>query len=70
MCLRTTKNQILFHKKLFNIPKKELLDLFPYNQAPNKDTGSIIYTKLIRKNEKDIIAVLVRFQSLLSEQEI
>ena len=63
MCLRTTKNQILFHKKLFNLQKKELLDLIPDNQAAQKDTGSKIYTILIRKNEKDIIAILVRFQS-------
>jgi hypothetical protein len=29
LCLRTTHSQILFHKKLFNLPKQELMELIP-----------------------------------------
>ena len=48
------------------------MDLIPDTQAESKekDRTCNIYTHLIRKNEKDIIALFVRFQSELSDQDI
>jgi len=63
LCLKTAHNQILFHKKLFNLPKQDLMELIPDTQAARKekDRTCNIYTYLIRRNEKDIIALLERF---------
>lgn len=50
------REQIAFHKTLYRIPKKDLLDLVPESAQPkNKDKNQCIYTYLIKKNEKDVI---------------
>ncbi len=48
------------------------MELVPDTQAAKreKDRTSNIYTYLIRRNEKDIIALLSRFQTELTEEEI
>jgi hypothetical protein len=48
------------------------MDLIPDTQAARKekDRTCNIYAYLIKRNEKDIIASLVRIQSQLTEEEI
>jgi hypothetical protein len=48
------------------------MELIPDTQAARKekDRTCNIYTYLIRRNEKDIIALLVRFQNELTKEEI
>ena len=58
LSIQVVKDQIAFHKTLRRLPKKDLLDL-----------GSNIYNCLIRKNEKDVIQVLVQVSALLTNEE-
>lgn len=72
ICLRIAKQLIDFNKTLYSLPKKELLELVPDTQLARKvkDRTSNIYTYLIKKNEKDLIQILVRFQDSLQPNEI
>jgi len=70
--LRIVKEQIFFHKKLLKLPKEELKELIPKTQVARKikDRTYNIYTYLIKKNEKDVIQLLNRFQDVLSAEKI
>lgn len=70
--LRIVKEQIFFHKKLLKLPKEELKELIPKTKVARKikDRTYNIYTYLIKKNEKDVIQLLNRFQNVLSAEKI
>ena len=78
--LRILKEQIFFHKKLVRLPKEELKELIPKKlelkqstkvaKKPKENKTYNIYTYLIKKNEKDVIQLLSRFQDVLSAEKI
>lgn len=70
--LRIVREQIFFHKKLEKLPNAELKEWIPKTKVAGKikDKTYNIYNYLIKKNEKDIIALLARFQESLNSDEI
>jgi hypothetical protein len=70
--LRIVKDQIFFHKKLLKLPNNELKELIPKTQVARKikDKTYNIYNYLIKKNEKDVIQLLTRYQDGLAADKI
>lgn len=60
-CVRIAHQQIVFHKLLYSLPKKDLLELVPDTQLARKvkDRTQNIYFYLIKRNEKDLLKILV-----------
>jgi hypothetical protein len=52
--------QINFHKKLFKLPKEILVGLIPETKAAKavKSKTQNIYMYLVKKNEKDVLAMV------------
>lgn len=71
ICLKVVKEQIAFHKTLYRLPRKDLLDLVPEAQGIRKDKEKAqnIYTYLIKRNEKDVIQILLQYCSHLTTEE-
>ena len=71
-CYKVIMDQIMFHKKLMRLPKRELQELIPdtVTARKEKDRTCNIYSYLVRKNEKDVIQVLNRIQAFLEEHEV
>ena len=70
--LRIVNDQIFFHKKLLKLPKDELKDLIPKTEIARKikDKTYNIYTYLIKKNEKDVIQLLLRYKDNITNEKI
>ena len=60
MLLKIVHEQIQFHKTLYALPKKDLLSLLPTTADLSKPPSQLIYSYLVKKNEKDVIRILLQ----------
>ena len=67
LCVRTVSDLILFHRKLLNLPRDQLKSVIPDTQEARraKDRVYNIYLYLIKKNEREILRLLSRYQDKL-----
>lgn len=72
LSLRIVEQMIAYHRCLFSLDKKSLMELVPNTQLARKtrDRTSNIYTYLVKRSERELIRILVTHQSAWSRDEI
>lgn len=72
LILTIVQQMISYHRSLYSIDKRKLMELVPDTQLARKtrDRTCNIYTYLVKRNEKELIKLLVQYQSAWTREEI